>query len=435
MVYFDDAATASPVESAVGVAALTTYLQDLIEQDEQLRRVWVVGEVSSASDRGGHLFFTLKDTVGTEALQCVVWRSQRSRLTSEPIPGEQVVVLGQVRIYPQRSTYQLMGVQILPAGAGLQALRRQQLRDRLQAEGLFDADQKRPLPPYPHTIAVVTSPQAAAWGDIQRTLRQRHPGLRVLLSPAIVQGPQAPAAIAAALDRVGTDGRAEVVILARGGGAREDLDCFDDEQVVRAIVISSVPVITGIGHQRDECLADLAADACAHTPTAAAEQVVPAIADLWQAHHHRRRRTVTGLQSAVQMHYERVADVHRRLETLRLPDRLHQEQQRLAWLKQRWTQRVRYDLQAAQRHCQGLGQTLHSLDPAAVLRRGYALVRQAGQAAAVTRADQLQPGDQLHIQLGQGAIAAQVTAIAHAPPPADPEHPPDSSAPDDSGNP
>ncbi len=410
---YSDNTVTLPAET-LSVGGLTAYLQDLIAQDEHLLRLWVMGEVSSASDRGGHLFFTLQEPDGTAAVQCVAWRSLRSRLAADPTPGEQVLVLGQVRLYPQRSTYQLMVFQLLPAGAGLQALRRQQLQDRLQAEGLFDPEHKRPLPRYPQTIAVVTSPQAAAWGDIQRTLGERYPGLRVLLAPAIVQGHQAPAAIARAMDLVAQDGRAELVILARGGGAREDLDCFDDERVVRAIVTCPVPVITGIGHHRDKSLADLAADCCAHTPTAAAEQAVPALGDLWQAHCQRRQQAMTTFQSAMQMHYERVADARRRLGQLRLDQHLEQEQQRLGWLRQRWVQRVRYELQSAQRHCDALGQTLQSLDPEAVLRRGYALVRQPQTNTVVAHVDQVQVGDTLHIQLGVGAVTAQVSAVHSA---------------------
>jgi exodeoxyribonuclease VII large subunit len=422
MAYSEDT-IALPADT-LSVAGLTRYLQDLLTEDAQLLRVWVLGEVSSASDRGGHLFFTLQEADGSAALNCVVWRSQRHRLTSEPVAGEQILVLGQVRLYPQRSAYQLMGFQVLPAGAGLAALRRQQLRDRLMAEGLFDPDQKQPLPVHPQTIAVVTSPQAAAWGDIQRTLKQRYPGLHVLLSPAVVQGAQAPTSIAAAIARAATDPRPEVIILARGGGAREDLDCFDDERVVRAIVTCPIPVITGIGHQRDECLADLAADYCAHTPTAAAETAVPAWPDLWQAHHQRRGALVTAFQSAVQMEYERVADIHRRLANLRLDQQLQREQQRLTWLKQRWLQHIRHELQTAQRHCEALGQTLHSLDPAAVLRRGYALVRQSKTGNVLTQAAQTQVGDTLHIQLAAGAIAAQVTET-HPPADHEPNPPPD----------
>lgn len=403
--------TMMPAET-LSVAGLTAYLQDLLTQDPVLMRVWVVGEVSSASDRNGHLFFTLQDTEGSESMAAVVWRSQRSRLGVDPTPGEQVLALGKVSLYTQRSAYQLVVWQLLPVGAGLQGLRRQQLRDRLQAEGLFDPDQKQPLPTYPHTIAVVTSPQAAAWGDIQRTLRQRHPGLRVLLAPTLVQGEQAPRAIALALERVVADGRAQVVIVARGGGAREDLDCFDHEQVVRAIFTCPIPVITGIGHQRDECLADWVADQCAHTPTAAAEQAVPALGDLWQAHCQRRQRLQAALGESIAQRRDRLVSLRRRLEYLRLDQALEQERQQVDWLRQRWINQVRHQLDLAHHQCQALGQALHSLDPAAVLRRGYALVRQQGETRVVARADQVQPGETLHIQLGTGSLTATVQTVA-----------------------
>ncbi|MEM7648664.1 MAG: exodeoxyribonuclease VII large subunit, partial [Cyanobacteria bacterium P01_A01_bin.70] len=147
-------------EEAVSVAGVTAYIQALLEQDPQLHQVWVVGEISSAHDRNGHLFLTLQDTETTASIQAVVWRSQRAKLVTPPVAGEQVFLLGQVRVYAARGQYQLNTLQILPAGAGLQALRRRQLYERLAAEGVFDDDLKRPLPTYPRCVAVVTSPQA-----------------------------------------------------------------------------------------------------------------------------------------------------------------------------------------------------------------------------------------------------------------------------------
>ncbi|NEQ99151.1 MAG: exodeoxyribonuclease VII large subunit [Cyanothece sp. SIO2G6] len=267
-------------ESPVSVAGLTQYIQDLLEQDDQLRQLWVTGEVSSATQYRSGLFFTLQDPDAAAAIDCVVWRNRFSGLVTMPTVGEQVIALGQVRLHRQRGHYQLNVWQLLPGGQGLRALRQQQIRQRLAAEGLFDPTRKRSLPSHPHTIAVVTSPQAAAWGDIQRTLRQRYPGLHVLFSPALVQGVQAPDSIVQAIQRVETDGRAEVLILSRGGGATEDMDCFNDERVVRAIAHCSIPIISGIGHQRDESLADLVADVHVHTPTAAAETAAPLLTDL-----------------------------------------------------------------------------------------------------------------------------------------------------------
>lgn len=402
-------------EAALSVAGVTDYIQAVLEQDPQLSRVWVMGEISSANDRNGHIFFTLQDLEGTAAIQAVVWRSQRAKLVTLPCAGEQVLLLGQMRVYPARGQYQLNALQLLPAGEGLQALKRRQLYERLAAEGLFDDELKLPLPTYPQRIAVVTSPQAAAWGDIQQTLRQRQPGLQVLLSPATVQGTQAPQSIAEAIDRVAGDRRAELLILARGGGAREDLEAFDEEAVVRAIATCPIPVITGIGHERDETLADLAADVCAHTPTAAAECAVPHIADLWAEHDRRQQAIQTALQTAMQLHSEQVTDLRRRLEQLRLDRQLAQERQHLSWQKQQLRQLVNHRLQTAQQHCQYLAQTLQTLNPESVLKRGYAVVRANGD-RVIDAADQVQVGATLQVQLARGCLTVEVKERSPSPP-------------------
>ncbi len=403
-------------DSALSVAGLTAYIQSLLEEDENLRQVWVTGEVSSASRYPTGLFFTLQDPDAKAAINCVAWSSQIPKLTTLPKPGEQLIVLGRVRVHPQRGQYQLVVWQTLPAGEGLLSLRYRQLRNRLEAEGLFDPQHKQPLPTHPQTIAVVTSPRAAAWGDIQRTLKRRYPGLRVLLSPALVQGEQAPESIVAAIQRVVQDGRAEVLIVSRGGGAVEDMACFNDERVVRAIADCPIPIISGIGHQRDESLADLAADVCAHTPTAAAEQAVPLLADLQAAH----REQLLLLQEAVQSYLDLEADKLQRLgERLRkaqVQRQVQQEQQSLAWLRQRLIQSATRRFTRAEQQCQFLSQTLASLDPAAVLRRGYAVVRQSNGAIARAAID-LQPGQPIQVQLGQGYITAEVTTVQPNPSP------------------
>jgi exodeoxyribonuclease VII large subunit len=207
--------TSSIPDTALSIAGLTDYIRLLLEQDNQLRQVWVTGEVSSANQHRSGLFFTLQDPDGSAAIKCVVWNSQLTKLAQIPIRGEQIIILGSIRVYPQRGEYQLTVWQVLPAGVGLQALRYQQLKNRLLAEGLFDPERKRSLPIHPQTIAVVTSPTAAAWGDIQKTLKQRYPGLHVLFSPATVQGEQAPASIVKAIARVERDNRAQVLILSR----------------------------------------------------------------------------------------------------------------------------------------------------------------------------------------------------------------------------
>ena len=410
MVYpsYESSAAESTAELAIGVAGLTDYLKLLLEEDAQLRKIWVVCEVSSARNHRQGCFFTLQEPDGSAAVNCVVWRSQLDRLTTLPSVGEQVTVLGQIRLYPKRGSYQLTVWQVLPAGEGIQALRYRQLRSRLAAEGLFDAERKRPLPAYPQTLAVVTSPQAAAWGDIQRTLAQRNPSIHILLSPATVQGAQAPASIATAITRVAHDGRADLLMLARGGGATEDLACFDDERVVMAIATCPIPVITGIGHQRDESLADLAADKAAHTPTAAAEQAIPSLDDLYGEQVHYLQRVAQVFARRLQTAQTQVRSHQARLQRLRLDRQLAQHQKDISWQRQQLIASLSQRLQLAQHQHQLLCEKLTSLDPAAVLKRGYALIKSDGKIA--TTAQQLSPGTELDIQLGDEHVQAIVIA-------------------------
>ena len=397
-------------DTAISVAGLTTYIQALLEQDDQLRQVWVTGEVSSTNVHRSGLFFTLQDSEAKAAIACVVWNSQLARLAQMPTLGEQAIVLASIRLYPQRGQYQLTVWQVLPAVEGLQALRIKQLRDRLEAEGLFDPKRKRSLPLHPQTIAVVTSPAAAAWGDIQKTLRKRYPGLQVLFSPAIVQGDGAPVSIVAAIERVKRDGRAEVLILSRGGGAIEELACFNDERIVRVVANCSIPVITGIGHQRDETLTDLVADACVHTPTAAAELVVPALNDLYTQHRQRIATLDAVTHQQLETAKERLQILRHRCRNLRLDRQIQQDIQSLKWQQQRLMQATRVRSQQAGQHCQLLRQKLETLDPKAVLKRGYAVVRQENGAIARS-SNELAPGQKISIQLSQGQVKVQVTEI------------------------
>ncbi len=397
------------LDSAISVAGLTEYLQLLIEDDDRLRQVWVVGEVSSTSPHRSGLFFALQDPDGKAMINCVAWASQLAKFTTPPQKGEQVILLGSIKLYPGQGRYQLTVWQCLPAGEGLQALRDRQLKQRLEAEGLFDPDTKMSLPPHPQTVAVVTSANAAAWGDIQRTLGMRYPGLRVLLSPAIVQGEQAPKSIVQAIDRVVRDGRAEVLILARGGGASEDLVCFNQEIVVRAIATCPIPIITGIGHERDESLADLVADHCAHTPTAAAARSVPDLDELYDAHRDRVMWLQTMVRQRLRQETELIETLQNRLTRVK-PDRLlRQEQQKLNWLKQSLIQQLRSRMAQAQQQQKRLQEKAASLDPAAVLQRGYAVLRSEG--TIVRDAADLTVGQTVEIQLGHGKVRSVVQEI------------------------
>ena len=275
---------------------------------------------------------------------------------------------------------------------------------------MFDDDRKKTLPNHPQTIAVVTSPTAAAWGDIKKTLKSRYPGLQVLFSPATVQGEQAPNSIVKAIQRVENDGRAEVLILGRGGGAVEELACFNDERVVRAIADCSIPIITGIGHQRDESLADLAADESVHTPTAAAELVVPSLDDLYNQHYAR----VAALSEVVNFSLEsagnKVQTLSRRLQRYQLDKQVEQEIQTLAWKREKLLQAMNVKSEAAKQRLEILREKLITLNPRAVLQRGYAVVRQEN-GIIVRDAGELEAGEELLIQLSKGRAKVKVIEI------------------------
>jgi exodeoxyribonuclease VII large subunit len=399
-----------PPDAALSVGGVTDYIQALLEQDGQLRQVWVIGEVSSANRHRSGIFFTLQDPDTMASIQCVVWSSQMAKLVQQPVAGEQLIILGSIRVYPQRGQYQLSVWQALPAGEGLQALRYRQLRNRLEAEGLFAQERKRVFPTHPQMIAVVTSPQAAAWGDIQRTLRHRYPGLRVLLSPAQVQGELAPSSIVQAIERVERDGRAQLLILSRGGGASEDLACFNDERVVRAIADCTIPVLTGIGHQRDESLADLVADAYAHTPTAAAELAVPELASLYLEHQQRQHALYNTVNQVLESSRTRLQSLKARWQRFPIQRQLREEQKAINQKRQQLQQAGSRRLQQARLHCEFLRQKLVTLDPENVLKRGYAVVRTEHGAIARSTTD-LSPGQELQIQLGEGQVQVKVTKI------------------------
>lgn len=397
-------------DELMSVGGLTAYIQSLLEDDHYLRRVWITGEVSSVNAHRIGLFFTLKDPDNGEQINCVVWRSQVLKLTVMPTTGDQIILLGTMQIYAKRGEYRLQGWQVLPAGEGLQAIRYRQLKARLAAEGLFDLENKRPLPSHPQIIAVVTSPQAAAWGDIQKTLGQRYPGLQVLLSPAIVQGEKAPRSIMRAIARVAQDGRAEVIILARGGGAVEDLACFNEELVVRAIATSPIPIITGIGHERDESLADLTADYYAHTPTAAAEIIVPRLADLVSQYQDLIDRLRGTIQQRFTYEINYLQQLQQRLAPSRILREIAREQQLLEQQQQQLISVTKQQLQLAHKHLELLNQKLAVLNPDRILQRGYALIR-AESGTIIRDAAQVSVGEELALQLAQGLVTARVTSI------------------------
>jgi exodeoxyribonuclease VII large subunit len=261
------------------VSEITSRIRSLLEQEPLLQSLWIEGEISNFSRASsGHIYLTLKDA-GAQ-LNAVIWRSQVMEMSYLPHSGDQVIAHGRIGVYEQSGRYQLYIDRIRQAGRGSIYEEFERLKARLEAEGLFSEALKKPLPPYPKWIGVVTSPNAAALRDVLHVLERRYPLVKVMLSPTLVQGEAAPRNIIQAIDALNTRDEIDVILLVRGGGSLEDLWAFNDEAVARAVAASRLPIISGIGHETDFSLADFAADRRAPTPTAAAVIATPDIIEL-----------------------------------------------------------------------------------------------------------------------------------------------------------
>ncbi len=393
----------------LNISELTRYLRTWMENDPTLQDVWVQGEVSNFSrPASGHWYFTLKDS--SASLRCVMWRSNTLRQSVIPADGAALEVHGAVSIYEAGGQYQLYADLIRPLGEGALYQEFMRLKARLEAEGLFAQERKRPIPPWPGCIGLVTSPTGAALRDMLNTLSRRFPLASVVLAPCTVQGEEAPAAIVKALQALNQFVHPDVILLARGGGSLEDLWAFNDEGVARAIFASQAPVITGIGHETDFTIADFVADLRAPTPTAAAELATPNQADA--------RLALAELQQDLGRAVEAVlGEQSLALQTLYNRLRLRSPQSRLASDRQRLDE-LSHRAGLALRHCQqlerfalaGLAQRLAALNPRSILERGYAILSfPNGQ--AVRQVAQVQPGDQLRAQIQDGSFDVQVCGL------------------------
>ncbi len=447
-----DLAPSAPT-AVLSVAELNRIARDALESALPLS--WVGGEISNlVRAASGHLYFTLKDSEAQ--VRCTMWRSRVQALASRPENGMRVEVRAQASLYEARGDYQLNVHTLRPAGIGalFEAFRR--LKDRLAAEGLFDADKRRPLPRFPRAIGVVTSVSAAALRDVLATLARRAPHLPVVLYPAPVQGVDAAAQLAAAVrsagQRAAGDG-VDVLLLVRGGGSIEDLWPFNDEDLARAISACPLPVVSGVGHETDFTITDFAADMRAPTPTGAAELVsagwyeVGATLALLQRSLHRaldrrlqacaQRLDRAGLRlvhprerlrrSAQELHTLRArlrAAVARHLEQaswrsgalqLRLRScrpTLEPQRRALAALEAGLRRGARHDIETRSRQLEALATHLQHLAPQAVLARGYAIARDA-KGHVLRSPLQVEPGDAIAVQLAKGVLHARASGEAN----------------------
>lgn len=389
------------------VFELNSYLRALLEGDPNLQDVWVQGEISNLSQpKSGHIYFTLKDAQAS--LRCVMWRSQAARLITLPQDGMAVEVHGSVSVYEAGGQYQLYADQIRPAGEGLLYREFIRLKEKLEAEGLFDPERKRPIPTRPQTIGIVTSPTGAAIRDMLNTLRRRYPLAQVVLAPAAVQGEAAAQEIVNAIRALNKHVEPDVIMVGRGGGSIEDLWSFNEEIVARAIFSSEAPVISAVGHETDFTISDFTADLRAPTPTAAAELAVPDQYELRGILLERREALQrAALDTLADCEYALQQSFHR-LQRVSPEVRLAAGRQSADELIRRAERAVRHRFQIQHTRLAGLSHQLNALSPQSILKRGYAFVTSKGR--PIVSRKMIQPGDPLHIQVADGGFEAEVTA-------------------------
>ena len=403
--YFPDDIDAS---SVVSVTVLALYLKELLERNDILQNIWVHGEVSNCKTYpSGHCYFTLKE--GEAQIPCVFFKYARLRSSAPDLKNGMAVALnGRVAFYERDGKVQFYAEDARLLGAGALFQRFEQLKARLAAEGLFDAERKRPLPAQPAVIGIVTSTQAAALRDMLRVLRTRYPLVEVILAPSLVQGSEAPASIAAALDLLNEHGEADVIIVGRGGGSVEELWAFNEEVVARAISRSRIPVISGVGHETDFTIADFVADHRASTPTAAATAAVPDIEE-WRADVLEKQQVLSDLMR------DRLFDLedqlkHARRDLQRASPRslIDSRRQPLDDLTERLQIRIQHSISLRNERLRGVALQLHSLSPLLTIARGYAVVRRDADGSVVANVQQVQAGDALTIQVQDGYIPVEV---------------------------
>ena len=388
------------------VSQLTFYLKELFVNHPALNDIWVQGEITNlALPPSGHCYFSLRDS--NASIKCAMFRnqSQGSNLLSN---GTSVIAHGQISIYEARGDLQIIVDSIYPEGIGEREIRLNQLRSKLEKEGLFDQSRKRTLPSFPRKIGVVTSPTGSVWHDIQTVIKRRFPLTEIYFAPAAVQGIHATVNLNEALDAINLVDDLDLIILARGGGSLEDLDAFNEESIARTVFASKAPVISAIGHETDQTIVDLVSDVRAPTPSAAAEIAVPNVTDLKSNILSYNHRVFTGLMEHVKLS---------RMNLLQLKERSLRGKPEFIKFKQGiddLTENIRrildYDFKTKFESTSSLKLRLNSLSPVATMKRGYSIVENSENGTVVTNAQGLSKNDEIKVKLHKGQFSANITS-------------------------
>jgi len=388
------------------VSQVTSYLNELLSQDALLQDIWVSGEVANLARPGsGHAYFTLRD--GQSSMRCVMFR--RSRGIERLDDGVAVIAHGRASVYEVRGDLQIIVDIVQPEGVGELQLRLEQLKLKLENEGLFEPSRKRNLPEFPKRVGVITSPTGAVWQDIQTVISRRYPLVELLLAPTLVQGSDAAPRIVEAFQAMNQVSDIDVVLLARGGGSLEDLWPFNEETVARAVYASRAPVVSAIGHETDFTIADLVADQRAPTPSAAAEMAVPDRLELTSHVIVAEQALAASISGHLSIKSDSLRQLEARIQRS-LPD-MDSLRMRIDDLLRSAATHFKHNLEVKAERFGSLKSRLESLSPGDTLRRGYAIVQTSDSGKVVSDASQIDVGDSLQITLSRGTIAAQTISI------------------------
>lgn len=401
-------------EPIFSISEINEYIRMVLDADTRLRHVWLRGEISNFVNhyKTGHFYFSLKDE--NSSIRAVMFRGSNVRLTFTPENGMRVLVLGEIRSYPRDGQTQIVVSEMQPDGAGSLALAFEQIKRRLESEGLFDPACKRALPTYPRRIGIITSPTGAAIHDIIRITSRRYPLAELIVFPALVQGEGAAESLTMGIEFFSAVDLVDVVIIGRGGGSAEDLWAFNDEGLARSIAACRIPVISAVGHESDVTICDFVADVRAPTPSGAAEMAVPDKSELYtvlssmEARLHRALDIrLSRMREALKLRGEhrlltspRALFDERRMHLVLREERLHAPVGRL--------------LEQKRATLAGRARQLDALSPLSVLSRGYAMVTEDGeQAKALTHISDLKIGQCIRLRFSDGSAKATVDALTH----------------------
>lgn len=390
------------------VSKLNREIKKLLETSIPV--IWLEGEISNLKfHSSGHLYFSLKDK--DSQISSVMWRSRNAALFFTPQDGMKVLALGRVSVYHKRGYYQFDVIKLQPAGIGELQLAFEQLKQRLQEEGLFDDEHKQPIPIYPEKIGIITSPTGAAIQDLLNILNRRFPGLEIILKPVKVQGEGAANEIAAAIDEFNEYGKVDVLIVGRGGGSLEDLWAFNEEAVVRAIFRSPIPVISAVGHEIDFTISDFVADLRAPTPSTAAEMAVPDRTELLNQISYFRKSMNELCLGKIRLERERLKAITSSYSFLRAPDLVSEQQQRLDELVHTMQLTTLHRVSLSANQHKSSTQRLQSLAPDSIMKRGYSICYRASDGKIVKEANSLQANDKIDVKFYKGKISGIVEEV------------------------